>query len=254
MPAPSLRLVAALTATLGLVVARAEPARAILIVNGSFETPDVGPDGIASISAGPAPPGFGWTVDTGNVEVFGELYAPLPGPSFDGQQHLDLNGVRVGALSQIFSTSAGVDYEVRFVFASNYAWHDTNNPALATVRIADVGSATDLVAPVQISHGTSSATDLDWTAISLTFTAIGPATSLGFTSDSIDTPLGGILLDDAVVVPEPSTASLCLIGLLGLAARRHRSRPRGRRVSPRLPRRPALRPPHAPPACACPTR
>jgi MYXO-CTERM domain-containing protein len=218
MRADCSRALVVLGVLLILLEVHAGPAHASLIVNGSFEIPDVGPMGIATISVGTGPAGFGWTVDAGNVEVTGELYPPLPGPSFDGQQHLDLNGVLVGALSQTFSTAAGVDYDVSFVYASNYVHHNTTNPALATVRIADVGSGTDLVSPFSISHGTSSSTDLDWTLVVLTFTAIGPDTSLGFTSDSIDTPFGGILLDGVVVVPEPSTLALGVLGLLGLLA------------------------------------
>ncbi len=203
----------------------AKPAYSSLLVNGSFESPTVGPTGIATISMGSSPAGFGWVVDAGNVEVFGELYPPLPGPSFNGQQHLDLNGVLVGTLSQTFSTIAGTDYNFSFVYASNYVHHDINSPALATVQIVDTDTGTDNVSPFSISHGTSSATDLDWTFLELIFTATGSSSSIVFTSDSINTPLGGILLDDvAVVVPLPSAGLLFLTGLLALATRSCRMR------------------------------
>lgn len=220
LPLP-IRALAVLSTLLGLMLAGASPGRANLITNGSFELPDVGPTGVEVIFSGGEPAGFGWQVGHGNVEVAGELYAPLPGPSLDGDQHLDLNGVTVGNIFQFFSTTVGVEYEMSFAYASNYAHHGPTHPALATVYITDV-SSTQVVTPFSISHGTSASTDLDWFVHSMRFTAIGASTAVGFDSESRQTPLGGILLDavSVTVVPEPGTASLCLFGLLGLAARR----------------------------------
>lgn len=221
MPAPPLRASALLAALLGLVGLHAEPARANLIVNGSFELPDVGPTGVMVIFSGGEPPGFGWTVGIGNVEVAGEQYPPLPGPSFDGGQHLDLNGVTVGQIFQVFATTAGADYTLTYAYASNYAHHDEADPARAMVYVTDIVSNMHVVTPTLISHGTSSETDLDWFVHEVTFTAVGESTGLSFDSESRQTPLGGMLLDGiSVVVPEPATAALCLVGLAGLAARR----------------------------------
>jgi len=192
-------------------------ANASLIVNGSFESPDVGPKGVATFFAGPVPPGFGWTVNSGNVEVAGELYPPLPGPAFDGGQYLDLNGISIGSIAQFFATTPGSEYQLTFAYASNYAHHDEANPALASVFVTDVASLTQLVTPFTISHGTSSASDLDWIVHQLSFTAVGTSTGLGFNSESRNTPLGGILLDGVAIVPEPGTAALLLVGLAALA-------------------------------------
>jgi hypothetical protein len=193
------------------------------VINGGFEFPDVGPTGIQTFFPGPVPSGFGWTVNSGNVEVTGELYPPLPGPAFEGTQYLDLNGTSVGSIAQFFNTVPGVGYQLSFAYASNYAHHDAANPALASVFVTDVGSLTQLVTPFVISHGTSSSSDLDWVVHQLAFTAVGSSTGLGFNSESGQTPLCGILLDAIVVVPEPSTASLVGLGLLLLAVRQRRS-------------------------------
>lgn len=198
----------------------ATPAHANLIVNGSFEEPDVGPTGVATFFPGPVPPGFGWTVNSGNVEVAGELYPPLPGPAFDGSQYLDLNGTSIGSIAQLFDTTPGAEYRLSFAYASNYAHHGVLDPAFAMVFVTDVSSLTQLVTPFTISHGSSSSTDLDWIVHEVDFTAIGTSTGLGFNSESRRTPLGGILLDGIVVVPEPGTSSLFCLGLLGLTARR----------------------------------
>ena len=100
--------IAALAVVLVLTASRAAPVSATLIVNGGFEVPDVGPTGV-EIIFGSGPTGFGWTVG-GNVEVAGELYPPLPGPAFEGGQFLDLNGVTVGAITQFFATTAGIEH------------------------------------------------------------------------------------------------------------------------------------------------
>lgn len=165
-----------------------------LIANASFEIPSVGPTGISVITPGNEPPGFGWSVDAGSVEVLGELFPTLPGPSFDGEQHLDLNGTTVGTLSQAFTTVPSQVYTLSFAYANNYIHTNETNPASAVVEITDTGTAADLLDPFTISHGNSTSTDLNWTVGGLIFTAIGPNSTLRFASNSA-TPFGGILLD-----------------------------------------------------------
>ena len=189
-------------------------AQANLVINGGFEFPNVGPTGIATFFPGPVQPGFGWTVNSGNVEVAGEFTPSVPGPAFDGAQYLDLNGTDIGSIAQFFSTTPGVTYDMSFAYASNYAHHGESNPAHATVFVTDVGSVTQLVTPFSIHHGSSSASDLDWVVHEIQFTAIGTSTGLGINSESRNTPLGGILLDGVTIVPEPSTGLLLLLGLL----------------------------------------
>ncbi len=216
-------------AALALLVGQPTQVRADLIVNGSFERPNVGLTGIIEISRGTEPAGFGWRVDAGTVEVFGQLYPGLPGPSFDGVQHLDLNGISIGTLSQAFATTPGTDYQLSFAYANNYVHTNQTNPALATVRLLDTATGLDLLNPLGISHGTSTSTNLDWIVGTLTFTATGDSTTLRFISNTQD-PLGGILLDgvsvnavSVTVVPEPSSIMLVTLGalsLLGYSCRR----------------------------------
>jgi hypothetical protein len=197
----------------GLIVS--SPSAIAGLINGSFELPNVGLTGIAEIAPGSEPGGFGWKVDAGTVEVQGENYSNLPGPAFDGTQFLDLNGISVGTLSQTIDTSPGLSYQFRFAYANNYAHTSQASPALATVHVADVGSGTDLITPVSISHGTSTASNLDWTVLTLTFSATGDSTRLRFVSNTSN-PLGGILLDGGSLTPlstVPEPVSIVLLGV-----------------------------------------
>jgi len=205
------------SATLAMLCLARPPALGDILVNGSFETPVVGLTGVRVISPGGEPAGFGWVVNSGNVEVFGELYPGLPGPAFDGQQQLDLNGVSVGTLSQSFATAAGLSYLLGFAYANNYVHTNQANPALATVRVFDTASGANLVTPLSISHGTSASTNLDWTTGTVMFTATGANSTLRFISNTSD-PAGGILLDGVSVngvsaVPEPSVTALLVVAL-----------------------------------------
>ena len=82
----------------------------------------------------------------------------------------------------------------------------------------------------------------DWTFLDLT--SLGTVKSLDFTIDSSDTAFGFIntpayfAMDDLLLVPEPSSAALLALGLLGLARQRPTRRRRGcRSCSHRSPAR-----------------
>jgi hypothetical protein len=178
-----------------------------LIVNGSFEFPNVGPNEIAELSPGSEPDGFGWKVDFGTVEVLGynDLAPPgyprPSGPAFDGQQFLDINGISVGGLSQSFPTTPGANYKLTFEYGNNYAHTGVTNPAVTVVHIVDTTTSTELVNPLSVTHGTSVSTNLDWTQAEVGFIAIGNATTLRFVSRTTADQFGGTLLDAISVVP-----------------------------------------------------
>ena len=86
------------------VLITASPAQTNLIANESFEIPIVtSPSQYWNISPGTEPPGFAWQVTTGNVDVqtAGTFWISR---AFDGQQYLDLDGYRPGAIAQSFVT------------------------------------------------------------------------------------------------------------------------------------------------------
>lgn len=218
---------------LALAAMQQGTARAELLINGGFETPNVGQAGITVIGSGAEPLGFGWMVNAGTVEVLSPDYLNLPPLGYEGSQFLDLNGISVGTLSQSFATIAGQSYQLSFAYANNYAHSSPSNPATATVRAFNSATGADLLTPVTISHGTSTASNLNWSVQSLAFTATGSSTTLRFISTT-PAPLGGIFLDGVRVtgpsaVPEPSTIWLMASGatvlLVSLCLRRRSESP-----------------------------
>lgn len=189
-------------------------ARADLITNGSFETPIV-TSGLEyqDINPGSEPPGFGWTVVSGNVDVV------IRGPNFalsafDGLQFLDLDGFVAGAIEQSFATTPGDAYFLSFAYSNN--WGGTI-PAQATVRAFDSGTSADLIAPILLKHGDATIANPDWKqSETIRFVAQGANTTLSFTSGDPRGSDGGIFLDavsvDVAAIPEPSSLALVLIG------------------------------------------
>ena len=92
------------------------PARADLITNGGFETPVTG--NFTDFTAGLQPPGFGWVITSGGVDVVraGPNFAST---AFEGSQFLDLDGFTPGAIAQTFTTTPGTNYLLSFAYANN---------------------------------------------------------------------------------------------------------------------------------------
>ena len=207
-----------------------------MVLNGGFEAP-VAVRGILTIVAsGSIPSGFAWGVQSGGVEVIRQNYvggssgqASFTGPAYEGLQWLDLDSEQTpgpGTLSQAFATTAGLQYELTFAYASN-PYRGYSGPAKATVRLFDTNSTADLVTAFQISHGSSTGSNYDWQGSGpLSFTATGVTTTLRFSSDNPSNSDAGILLDGISVVaavPEPSTLALAgASAVLAYVVRRRR--------------------------------
>jgi hypothetical protein len=216
---------------LGFVVAcvllASNGANAELVVNGGFETPPTGAPNFLTVNPGAEPPGFGWSVTTGNVEIVRQGYVggsgPFNGPAYESDQWLDLDGYpSAGAISQTLSTTPGALYSLNFAYANN-AYRI--GPALATVYVQNLSNNADLMTPLPIAHGTATGSDYDWTLSGpVSFTAQESSTNLKFVSNDVTFTDAGIFLDaiSVVTVPEPSTFVLAGLGLIGVLAVRRR--------------------------------
>jgi probable HAF family extracellular repeat protein len=187
-----------------------------LIRNGSFEAPFASA-GIISITPSSVPAGFVWSVDAGSVEVTRQNYIggtlgnlPFLGAAADGSQWLDLDGEEVrggpGTISQAFVTGSGAEYSLTFSYSSN-PYRAYPGPAHATVSVIDAVSLAALVAPFQIAHSSSTASDFDWRhSPAATFVATSGSALLRFTSNDPLNSDAGVLLDaiSVTAVPEPA--------------------------------------------------
>jgi choice-of-anchor C domain-containing protein len=92
-------------------VAESQAARPNLVRNGSFETPNVAPEG-EIFSAGST---IGaWAVRTGSVQLLGNAFQARA-----GDQALDLSGNTRGSVSQDLKTVPGSFYRIKFFLAGN---------------------------------------------------------------------------------------------------------------------------------------
>jgi len=161
-------------------------ARAQLITNGGFETPDVLT--YLTVLAGEttiAP----WVVSLMSVDLVDIDNGFTVGDAFEGRQYLDLDGSGAGQLTQTFRTRPGSHYMITFAYGNNYV----NQPsASATVRLYD--TLGDILTRT-ISHSTSVPGDLHWTLFKGQFTARRSTTSFELTSLSAVDSFGGILVD-----------------------------------------------------------
>jgi hypothetical protein len=127
-----------------------------------------------------------------------------------------------GAISQAFDTTAGTQYEVRFDLAGNLV----GPPTIKTVRVAGANDSADF------TFNTTGHTlaNMGYETHTFLFGAVGPTTTLAFTSLTGGTGGFGPVIDNvrvapvspAIAAPEPASLILLCSGLLGLAWARHR--------------------------------
>jgi hypothetical protein len=201
-----------------------------LLSNGSFESPAVDATArLLEINSGAAPLGFGWTVNSGTVELVLQGYVggngAFNGAPFDGQQWLDLDGISPGTISQEFGTTPGAQYSLHFAYANN-PYPSFGHSEHAVVSLIDTGSSANLITPITLSHTTSTANDYAWSSSGdILFTAQGTMTRLTFASTDLSPNNAGIFLDNVaiVAVPEPGATLLTLGGLAVLSGWRRRA-------------------------------
>lgn len=196
-----------LSIALVLSLAPLSVAEANLIVNGSFEDPDI-PFGTFSILMSIP----GWTTTFGAGIEIQDHVAGLP---YDGDQHVELDSFNnSGMLQTIMPTVPGGTYALSFAYSPrpNVAAEDNG---------IDVYFDGSLLASLQTSGIGLSQTS--WTLYSYLVTATGSTASLEFRATGTSNSFGGYLDAVSFSAPEPSTLLFFALGLAGLGLRRRRA-------------------------------
>ena len=186
-----------------------------LLVNPSFEDPDVEPGGAEIFIDGIT----GWTESTFcGIEVQDNCC----GAPFHGDQHVELNSTCSSAINQTVATTPGAKYVLTF--------HFSPRPGLMNNRLIVRWNGVQIFDETRDSIGPG-LPETDWTFHAIVVTATGATSTVEF-ADGSPGPAGvGTYID---ALPEPGrsaqfTAGLSLLaGLDRLRRRRSRSRPRGR--------------------------
>jgi hypothetical protein len=179
------------------------PARADLIVNGSFETPDI-PTGTFQVF--PSIPGWSTTFGSGI-----EIQDHVAGSPFVGAQHVELDSFDNSGMSQVVSTVPGQTYHLSFAYSprpgvsadSNIIQVFFNGVQLDSLALSGVGLQ-----------------DTSWQVFGYNVVPSITSSTLEFRAAGVSDSFGGYL-DDVQLNPrqvsEPSAVILFGVGSLALA-------------------------------------
>jgi Protein of unknown function (DUF642)/PEP-CTERM motif len=209
----------------------ATKAHANLILNPSFESPTLGPGGIATVTTGNA---IGaWTV-LGQSVLHIETTLSEPGSGIsaynaqDGLNAIDLTGpisVSSTGVTQTISTVVGQVYDVSF-----YVGRAGGFSGLFTDATADF-SIDNGITRTSFTNSGFTAGLVNWQPFTTTFTATSTTTPISFYNNQAGPIANGYTgLDNvsvtAAAAPEPTTLALFALGGLGVLGKRLRRRAR----------------------------
>lgn len=200
----------ALVATVAaLAFAGSASAATNLINNGNFAGPTSNGSFVTvGVSSGVIP---GWDVLEGNVDWIQGYWAGSDGDGFS----IDLNGTTQGKIGQSIATIIGKIYTITFDMNANPDFGTGTRVAIIGAN-GDIGSRTfEAVSP----------TAGPWQQRSISFTADSTSTLITFASGTTENCCYGAAIDNvAVMVPEPGTWALMIMGFGGAGAMIRRRR------------------------------
>jgi hypothetical protein len=199
-------------AALALFLGGAGHARADLIMNGSFELPNVG-SSFGLFPNGGVP---GWTGINNEMEIdFTPILSPGVGtPAFNGAQSTEVDQTIQSISQTVTGLTPGAQYTLSWAFGLRPG---------AGVQGLDVTFGGGLVTH-DTGTGGAIGTALIWLPNSFTVTATSASEVLTFAATGGNTQAGNELdavslvpLGSSAAVPEPSTLALLALGGIGLA-------------------------------------
>ncbi len=192
--------------TLSALFAFTAPAHATLILNGSFETPDI-PTGTFAVFASIP----GWSTSFGPGI---EIQDHVAGSPFDLDQFVELDSFsNSGMIQTPLATVAGQSYLLSFAYSPRPGRAASDN---------GIDVLFDGVLLVSLATSGIGLPDTSWTVHNFVVTATGATSSLEFRAVGASTSFGGYLDAVSVVVPEPSVLLLLGTGLAAATVYRRR--------------------------------